>query len=69
MTGLRQSEGMIPDRDGNNMGPSWTISMGHFTGGQLWTEHDKGTITPPFEAKGMEPPIKGKLFVTKGKWH
>eukprot|EP00975_Prorocentrum_lima_P010142 2162308-Prorocentrum_lima.AAC.1 len=25
------SEGMTPHRDGNNMGPSWTISMGKFT--------------------------------------
>eukprot|EP00975_Prorocentrum_lima_P058272 12230357-Prorocentrum_lima.AAC.1 len=27
------SEGMIPHRDGNSMGPSWTISMGPFIGG------------------------------------
>eukprot|EP00975_Prorocentrum_lima_P019196 4037907-Prorocentrum_lima.AAC.1 len=32
------SEGMIPHSGGNNMGPSWTISMGTFTGGLLWTE-------------------------------
>eukprot|EP00975_Prorocentrum_lima_P038096 8012655-Prorocentrum_lima.AAC.1 len=51
------------------MGPSWTISMGTFTGGLLWTEHDKGSIAPPFEAKGMDPSVKGKSFVPKGKWH
>eukprot|EP00975_Prorocentrum_lima_P010049 2142547-Prorocentrum_lima.AAC.1 len=51
------------------MGPSWTIIMGTFTGGQLWTEQEKGTIAPPFEAKGMDPCVKGRLFVTKGKWH
>eukprot|EP00975_Prorocentrum_lima_P069719 12927996-Prorocentrum_lima.AAC.1 len=35
------SEGMNPHRDGNEMGPSWTISMGTFNGGLLWTEHEK----------------------------
>eukprot|EP00975_Prorocentrum_lima_P070641 12933251-Prorocentrum_lima.AAC.1 len=25
------SEGMIPHRDGNDIGPSWSISMGSFT--------------------------------------
>eukprot|EP00975_Prorocentrum_lima_P023253 4891423-Prorocentrum_lima.AAC.1 len=49
------SEGMNPHRDGNNMGPSWTISMGTFTGGLLWIEREKGSIAPPFEAKGMDP--------------
>eukprot|EP00975_Prorocentrum_lima_P036979 7785077-Prorocentrum_lima.AAC.1 len=44
------SEGMIPHRDGNSMGPSWTISIGKFTGGQLWTEQEKGATAPPFEA-------------------
>eukprot|EP00975_Prorocentrum_lima_P029521 6197388-Prorocentrum_lima.AAC.1 len=36
------SEEMIPHRDGHNMGPSWTISMGTFTGGLSWTEHEQG---------------------------
>eukprot|EP00975_Prorocentrum_lima_P000287 59151-Prorocentrum_lima.AAC.1 len=50
------SEGMIPRRDGNNMGPSWAISVGTFTGGLLWTEHEqKGSTAPPFEAKRMDP--------------
>eukprot|EP00975_Prorocentrum_lima_P015041 3191274-Prorocentrum_lima.AAC.1 len=35
------SEGMIPLRDGSNMGPSWTIPMGTFTGGLPWTEHER----------------------------
>eukprot|EP00975_Prorocentrum_lima_P044934 9412466-Prorocentrum_lima.AAC.1 len=43
--------------------------MGNFTGGQLWTEQKDGTISPPFEAKGMDASVKGKTFVTKGKWH
>eukprot|EP00975_Prorocentrum_lima_P052140 10920792-Prorocentrum_lima.AAC.1 len=51
------------------MGPSWTISMGTFTGGLLWTEHEKGSTAPPFEAKGMGPCVKGQVFLTKGKWH
>eukprot|EP00975_Prorocentrum_lima_P021006 4422146-Prorocentrum_lima.AAC.1 len=41
--------------------------MGIFTGGQLWTEQEKGTTPPPFKAKGTS--VKGKLFVTRGKWH
>eukprot|EP00975_Prorocentrum_lima_P055253 11587183-Prorocentrum_lima.AAC.1 len=32
------SEGMIPHRDANNLGPSWTMSMGDFQGGLLWVE-------------------------------
>eukprot|EP00975_Prorocentrum_lima_P068652 12921886-Prorocentrum_lima.AAC.1 len=51
---------MVPHRDGNNRGPSWTISMGTFTGGLLWTEHERGSTQPPSEAKGMEPSVKGK---------
>eukprot|EP00975_Prorocentrum_lima_P070299 12931164-Prorocentrum_lima.AAC.1 len=43
--------------------------MGTFTGGLLWTEHGKGPTQPPFEAKGMEPSVKGKVFVTNSKWH
>eukprot|EP00975_Prorocentrum_lima_P057768 12114846-Prorocentrum_lima.AAC.1 len=43
--------------------------MGNFTGGQLWTERKDGTISPPFDAKGMDPSVKGRTFVTKGKWH
>eukprot|EP00975_Prorocentrum_lima_P004595 1000951-Prorocentrum_lima.AAC.1 len=43
--------------------------MGTFNGGLPWTEHEKGTTPPPFEAHGLEPSAKGRLFVTKGKWH
>eukprot|EP00975_Prorocentrum_lima_P011808 2512319-Prorocentrum_lima.AAC.1 len=43
--------------------------MGTFAGGQLWTEQEKGSTAPPFEAKGMDPCVKGRLVVTKGKWH
>eukprot|EP00975_Prorocentrum_lima_P068823 12922758-Prorocentrum_lima.AAC.1 len=56
---------MIPHRDGNNVGPSWTISMGNLTGGQLWTERKDDTISPPFEAKGMDPSVKGKHLLPK----
>eukprot|EP00975_Prorocentrum_lima_P020602 4333968-Prorocentrum_lima.AAC.1 len=52
------SEGMIPHRNGNNMGPSWTMSMGTCSGVLLWTEHEKGSISPPFEAKAMDPSVK-----------
>eukprot|EP00975_Prorocentrum_lima_P032477 6821164-Prorocentrum_lima.AAC.1 len=34
------SKGMMPHRDGNNMGPNWTISMGTFTGGPSWTKQE-----------------------------
>eukprot|EP00975_Prorocentrum_lima_P053014 11113597-Prorocentrum_lima.AAC.1 len=51
------------------MGPNWTISMGTFTGGQLWTEHGERSTTPPCEAKGMDPRVKGRVFTTKGRWH
>eukprot|EP00975_Prorocentrum_lima_P064561 12898260-Prorocentrum_lima.AAC.1 len=51
------------------MGPSWTTSMGTFTGGQLWTGQEKGSIAPPFAAKGMYPCVKRKLVVARGKWH
>eukprot|EP00975_Prorocentrum_lima_P036581 7694459-Prorocentrum_lima.AAC.1 len=47
------------------MGPSWTTSMGNFTGGQLWTERKDGTISPPFEAKGMDPSVKERHLLPK----
>eukprot|EP00975_Prorocentrum_lima_P024864 5221543-Prorocentrum_lima.AAC.1 len=43
--------------------------MGTFTGGFLWAEHEKESTPPPFEAKGLEPSVKGRLFVTNTKWH
>eukprot|EP00975_Prorocentrum_lima_P031006 6508570-Prorocentrum_lima.AAC.1 len=43
--------------------------MGTFIGGLLWTEHEKGSVAPPSEAKGMDPCVKGHVFVTKAKWH
>eukprot|EP00975_Prorocentrum_lima_P069678 12927781-Prorocentrum_lima.AAC.1 len=43
--------------------------MGTFTGGLLWTEHEKGSTAPPCEAKGMDLCVRGKVFVTKGTWH
>eukprot|EP00975_Prorocentrum_lima_P061504 12880282-Prorocentrum_lima.AAC.1 len=36
------SDGMIPHRDANNLGPSWTISMGNVQGGLLWVEPREG---------------------------
>eukprot|EP00975_Prorocentrum_lima_P033487 7022845-Prorocentrum_lima.AAC.1 len=49
-------------------GPAGPLSLGTFTGGQLWTEHE-GSTAPPFEAKGMDPSGKGNVFTTKGRWH
>eukprot|EP00975_Prorocentrum_lima_P045272 9481006-Prorocentrum_lima.AAC.1 len=49
------------------MGPSWTISMGTFTGGLLWMEHEKGSTAPPFEAKGMDPCVKGTSVCNQRK--
>eukprot|EP00975_Prorocentrum_lima_P061533 12880457-Prorocentrum_lima.AAC.1 len=63
------SEGMIPHRDGHDVGPRWTISTGTFKGGLPWTEHEKGSTPPPLEAKGLEPSVKGRLFATNSKWH
>eukprot|EP00975_Prorocentrum_lima_P001753 379236-Prorocentrum_lima.AAC.1 len=37
---------------------------GTFTGGQLWKEQEQGSIAPPFEAKGMDPCVKGCLLYT-----
>eukprot|EP00975_Prorocentrum_lima_P045940 9609919-Prorocentrum_lima.AAC.1 len=49
------SEGMLPHRDANNLGPSWTISMGEFQGGLLWVESKGGRTLPPYTAPGMGP--------------
>eukprot|EP00975_Prorocentrum_lima_P028095 5903661-Prorocentrum_lima.AAC.1 len=40
------SDGMIPQRDANNLGPSWTISMGDSQGGLLWVESKEGRTLP-----------------------
>eukprot|EP00975_Prorocentrum_lima_P045584 9541583-Prorocentrum_lima.AAC.1 len=41
--------------------------------GPLQWEHlpnkKKGTIAPPCEAKGMDNCVRGRLFVTREKWH
>eukprot|EP00975_Prorocentrum_lima_P071199 12936346-Prorocentrum_lima.AAC.1 len=29
----------------------------------------KGSTAPPFEAKSMDPCVKGHVSVTTGKWH
>eukprot|EP00975_Prorocentrum_lima_P069746 12928123-Prorocentrum_lima.AAC.1 len=29
----------------------------------------KGSTSPPFEAKGMDPSVRGNVFVIKSKWH
>eukprot|EP00975_Prorocentrum_lima_P050105 10491896-Prorocentrum_lima.AAC.1 len=28
-----------------------------------------GSTPPPFETKGLEASVKGRLFVTSSKWH
>eukprot|EP00975_Prorocentrum_lima_P059127 12397918-Prorocentrum_lima.AAC.1 len=46
--------------------------MGTFTGGLLWTEHEKGSTAPPCEAKGMDPSVRGKVLAARldgTKWH
>eukprot|EP00975_Prorocentrum_lima_P040897 8591605-Prorocentrum_lima.AAC.1 len=49
------SDGMIPHRDANNLGPSWTVSMGDFEGGLLWVESKEGNTLPPHTAPRLGP--------------
>eukprot|EP00975_Prorocentrum_lima_P040774 8563436-Prorocentrum_lima.AAC.1 len=56
---LSVSEGMIPHRDANNLGPSWTIAMGDFQGGLLWVESKDGRTLPPYTAPGLGPSVRG----------
>eukprot|EP00975_Prorocentrum_lima_P000298 61406-Prorocentrum_lima.AAC.1 len=51
------SEGMIPHRDANNLGPSWAISMGDFQGGLPWVESKEGRTLPPYTAPGLGPSV------------
>eukprot|EP00975_Prorocentrum_lima_P017000 3602380-Prorocentrum_lima.AAC.1 len=44
------SEGMIPHGEANNIGPSWTISMGDVHGGLLWVESREGRTLPPIHS-------------------
>eukprot|EP00975_Prorocentrum_lima_P037419 7874364-Prorocentrum_lima.AAC.1 len=53
------SDGMKHHRDANNLGPSWTISIGDFQGGLLWVEPKEGRTLPPYTAPGPGPAIKG----------
>ncbi len=59
------SEGMLPHRDANNLGQRWTTSLGTFEGGLLWKEDPKGTASPPFHAKGLDPQVKGRTIETR----
>eukprot|EP00975_Prorocentrum_lima_P051805 10849646-Prorocentrum_lima.AAC.1 len=52
------SDGMIPHRDANNLGPSWSISMGDVQGGLLWVESKEGRTRPPYTALGLGPERK-----------
>eukprot|EP00975_Prorocentrum_lima_P063035 12889095-Prorocentrum_lima.AAC.1 len=59
---------MIPHRDANNLGPSWTISTGDCQGGLLWVESKEGRSLPRYAAPGLGPSVKRSNRVTKGKW-
>eukprot|EP00975_Prorocentrum_lima_P064226 12896289-Prorocentrum_lima.AAC.1 len=49
------SGGMTPHRHANNLGPSWTISMGDVQDGLSWVESKEGRILPPYTAPGLGP--------------
>eukprot|EP00975_Prorocentrum_lima_P022999 4841053-Prorocentrum_lima.AAC.1 len=59
------SEGMMPHRDANNLGPSWTISMGEFQGGLLWVESKEGRTFPSYTAPGLGLSVQGSNHVAK----
>eukprot|EP00975_Prorocentrum_lima_P001449 312942-Prorocentrum_lima.AAC.1 len=40
------SDGMIPRRDANNLGPGWAIAMRDVQGGQFWVESKEGRALP-----------------------
>eukprot|EP00975_Prorocentrum_lima_P037274 7843868-Prorocentrum_lima.AAC.1 len=49
------SDGMVPDRDANNLGPSWTISIGDVQGALSWVASKEGRALPPYTAPGLGP--------------
>eukprot|EP00975_Prorocentrum_lima_P014497 3074802-Prorocentrum_lima.AAC.1 len=55
------SDGMIPRRDADTLGPSLTISMGDLQGDLLWVESKEGrTLLPsPYTAPGLGPETRG----------
>eukprot|EP00975_Prorocentrum_lima_P026207 5508483-Prorocentrum_lima.AAC.1 len=59
---------MIPHRDANDVGPSWTMPMGDCQGGLWWVESKKGRALPPYTATGLGPETKGSSHVTQGNW-
>eukprot|EP00975_Prorocentrum_lima_P066185 12907705-Prorocentrum_lima.AAC.1 len=59
---------MTPHRDANNLGPSWTTSMGDFQGGLLWAESKEGRALPAYTATGLGPSVRGSNHATKGMW-
>eukprot|EP00975_Prorocentrum_lima_P042825 8996329-Prorocentrum_lima.AAC.1 len=44
----------------------WEHSLASFRGQNMKT---MGSTLPPFEAKGMDPSVRGEVFVTRSKWH
>ena len=60
--------------DANNLGPSWIIGLGDYTGGELWLADPDGDIELEVKQKMLrrsEKPgdiIKGRLINIKDKW-
>eukprot|EP00975_Prorocentrum_lima_P024189 5089958-Prorocentrum_lima.AAC.1 len=49
------SDGIIPHRYANNLGPSWTIPWEKIQGGLFWVESKEGRTLPPYTAPGLGP--------------
>eukprot|EP00975_Prorocentrum_lima_P029835 6261130-Prorocentrum_lima.AAC.1 len=57
---VSMSERMIPHRDANNIGPSWTILMGDFQGGLLGAAFQGRTNTSSMRCTRNGTTCEGK---------
>eukprot|EP00971_Amphidinium_carterae_P105424 2087601-Amphidinium_carterae.2 len=65
-----QHNGLIPHQDANNLGSSFIIATGNYSGGRLWLQDDDGDQPPPCSEES--PPhvraLKGKFVDIQEKF-
>eukprot|EP00971_Amphidinium_carterae_P134799 2671392-Amphidinium_carterae.2 len=56
-------------QDKNNVGCSWLIGLGTYSGGRLWCESPTGSHPPPITKHDWEKTLRGDYVDVNHKWH
>eukprot|EP00971_Amphidinium_carterae_P210765 4182446-Amphidinium_carterae.2 len=63
---LNQNPVLAAHTDRSNLGWSWNLALGSYTGGQLWVRSPNGKESPPPGSQNME--WRGRLLNPHRKW-